>query len=395
MVTRKEALANKIRVQAEGVQSWVDYGYRSCLEWATGVGKSKAAIDCMKLYETTNTLPILLLTPTEKMRDEDWPEEFKKWNYIPRSIKIVCYAVAAKADFSKYGMIVFDEMHKLTAHNLKRLTDDPFQKLLGLTATRYNRNYSDEDRERVLLSEELLPTSHRVTTDEAVDLGLIADFEIYVVKYFLEGVKKTILAGNAKAPFYQTEVEKYKFLTKKLQFAMMKAKDKKFEFMKFSAMSARTQFIYNLPSKLVMAKHFLERLQKEPGKRTLIFAGSVEQANLLCDHVYHSDSTSESLDKFQRAEIDTIASVRCLNEGANLHKPDQNLIVQVDSVDRNLVQRIGRCVRIRYDELDFKARIVILVALNTCDEEWYKKAIAGFDSKRITERTLAKIPYDE
>jgi hypothetical protein len=101
MVTRKEALANKIRVQAEGVQSWVDYGYRSCLEWATGVGKSKAAIDCMKLYEKENTLPILLLTPTEKMRDEDWPEEFKKWDYIPRSIKIVCYAVAAKADFIK------------------------------------------------------------------------------------------------------------------------------------------------------------------------------------------------------------------------------------------------------------------------------------------------------
>lgn len=78
-------------------------------------------------------------------------------------------------------------------------------------------------------------------------------------------------------------------------------------------------------------------------------------------------------------------------EGKNLTEPDNAIIVQVDSVERNLVQRIGRLVRIRYDNLQHKARIIILVAKDTADENWYNAAISDFDSKRITE-TLVRVP---
>jgi superfamily II DNA or RNA helicase len=112
----------------------------------------------------------------------------------------------------------------------------------------------------------------------------------------------------------------------------------------------------------------------------------------LCgDKVYHSESSRDALDKFQKKEISLLGAVRALNEGKNLTEPDNALIVQVDSVDRNLVQRIGRLVRVRYDNLSHKARIIILVAIDTADENWYTSAISDFDSRRIKE-TLVKVP---
>lgn len=72
-------------------------------------------------------------------------------------------------------------------------------------------------------------------------------------------------------------------------------------------------------------------------------------------------------------------------------EPDQALVIQVDSKERNLVQRIGRIVRKRYDNPDFKARIVILVALLTADENWFKEAIKDFETSRIKEY-IVRVP---
>lgn len=70
---------------------------------------------------------------------------------------------------------------------------------------------------------------------------------------------------------------------------------------------------------------------------------------------------------------------------------NQLLLAQLSSKERRLVQKIGRVVRADYDNMDEVRLVVILVAAETADEDWYKKAIVNFDSKRITE-TYIKIP---
>lgn len=400
MLTKEQALKNKERIQKETEGSWLKNGGYGCAELATGCGKTKVAISCIEsirhMYLGDKGFPsVLIVVPTEEMRDIDWPEEFNKWSVDMTNIKLICYATLNKEKLEKYDMIVYDECHRVTLPNLRKLEvllqspNKPY--ILGLTATLPKVAYPD-DMERVHLLKELFPTIYKVSTDDAVELGLIADFVVNVLKFNLDSTNKNIKAGSKATPFTTTELAHYKYLTKKLQIASMAARaDKRKEGFKFSAISARAQFLYNLPSKLRLANLCLEKITKSES-RTIVFAGSIEQANTLCgDMVYHSESTRDALDKFQKKEISLLGAVKALNEGKNLTEPDNAIIVQVDSVERNLVQRIGRLVRIRYDNLQHKARIIILVAKDTADENWYTAAISDFDSKRITE-TLVRVP---
>lgn len=401
-MTKEQALANKQRVQEEGKQAWLKTGV-GILELATGSGKTKIALDCLDeinhAYLSSNgTLPqVLIVVPTEEMRDIDWPAESEKWNIPLDNCKLVCYATLGKIDLSKYDLIIYDECHRLTLPNLRNLENLMVQSghrtyVLGLTATVPKVQYED-DAERVHLLLSLLPSVYKLTTDEAVELGLISDFHVHVLKFNLDGVNKNIPAGTKLKPFLQSEEMTYRYLTKRLQLASIAAQSNPSkQGFKFSAISARMQFLYNLPSKLRLATMCMNRIRQDEQTRTIVFAGSIEQANKLCgENVYHSESNRDALERFQNREINLLGAVRALNEGKNLTEPDNGLIIQVDSVDRNLVQRIGRLVRIRYDKMDHKATVIILVAADTADEKWYRTAIQYFETKRITE-TLVRVP---
>jgi len=387
-MTREEALENKKVVQQTAVEKWVDNDYLGCTELCTGAGKTKIGLDCIEL--TRKEIPnakILLIVPTEGLRDIDWPEEFVKWGVSEEGIKKVCYASLSKVKFENFDLIIGDEAHNHTVPNLLRLqTAMQYKKIrvLWLTATLPKKADWPDEVERVHLLLNLVPSVYKITTDEAVELGLIADFEVHVLKFSLDSVNLNITAGSKSASYKTTEKSQYMYLTKQLSKAMYG----KNENLKFMAMSKRTQFIYNLPSKFRLAQEVMKRLNVE-GKRTLVMAGGIEQANMLCGQdVYHSESNQDALDRFQNKSINLLGAVKALDEGKNLVDLDQLIILQVTSGERRLIQKIGRCVRYREDH---KALIVILVALDTADEKWYEKAISGFETSRIKE-TVVKVP---
>ena len=204
MLTKEEALANKIRTQAEGNQAWHDNNGIGTLEEATGVGKSKMAIDLIDdcrhifLQADKGILNVLLVVPTEEMRDIDWPAEFEKWGISMDNIKVICYASLSKQKLDKYDMIVYDEYHKTTLHNLEKLQTRMEQPVfvLALTATLPHKGYEPEDLERIRLMKSLVPSVHKTSTDRAVELGLVADFEIKVLKHFADNTNKNIKSDH-------------------------------------------------------------------------------------------------------------------------------------------------------------------------------------------------------
>lgn len=387
-MTREEALENKKIVQQTAVSNWILNNHVGTIEGATGIGKSKIFLDCLEYLRREEKVPpkTLLIVPTEGMRDIDWPDEFDKWGVSQEGVKKICYASLSRVKLENYDFICYDEYHNLTVPNLLKLQtllQYKQMKVLGLTATLPKQADWPSEVERVHLLRTLVPSVYKITTDEAVDLGLIADFEVHVLKFELDSKNLNIETGG-KTKYKTTEKSQYLYLTKQLQKAMYG----KNENLKFMAMSKRTQFIYNLPSKYRLAKQVMEKLNIE-GKRTLLMAGSIEQANLLCGQdVYHSESNQDALDRFQAKSINFLGAVKALDEGRNLVDLDQLLILQVTSGERRLIQKIGRCVRYREDH---KALIVILVTLDTADEKWYEKAIAGFETSRITV-THVKVP---
>lgn len=403
-MTVEQAKENRKRVQAEAVSAWENTSNVGCLELATGAGKTKIGLTCIEriteyFRQTYNKEPnILIAVPTEEMRDVDWPDEAELWGVSLENTTLACYATLAKLNFEKFDMIIFDECHRMTLPPLKKLKtkleNSPLFPYLGLTATLPRPTDFTEDFERMNLLHSLFPSVYKLKTDEAVELGLIADFEIKVLKFHLDSTNLNMQGGTKLKPFKQTEAGRYAYLTTSLKraTAMAKSDPSKMGF-KFSAIQKRTSFLCDLPSKRRLAKLCIQEMKKQG--RVLVFGGGIEQIEDLCGaDVYHSQSTRDGLDRFQRKESDLLGSVKALNEGKNLVEPDAGLIVQVDSVDRNLIQRIGRLVRIRYANMDFKALIVILVAAGTADEKWYKESISGFDTKRISE-TLVMVPPHE
>lgn len=347
------------KIQQEALSKWLIIR-RGLLVLPTGTGKTKIAIDA--IVETKHK-KVLVIVPTEKLRDDTWPKELKKWGW-KKKIEIVCYASIAKIKRRSFDLVIMDEAHRITENNKAFFKNNKIKDILGLTATNPKDKYD--------LLKDICPLIYTVTLDEAIDAGAVADYEIEIVYLKLDDKDKYIQGGNAKNRFFTTEAGQYKFINQRIN-AMRYSGRPVPEFFYMN----RMRFIYNLRSKTQLAKKLLLGLQD---KRTLIFCGSIEQAQEVCPNFYHSKSDDKALEAFMQGKINHLSAVRALNEGINIPKVDTALIVQLNSKELDLVQRIGRTLR---TDKEVNAKVIILVSIGTQDENWAEKAIAYFDQTKV------------
>jgi ERCC4-related helicase len=97
-------------------------------------------------------------------------------------------------------------------------------------------------------------------------------------------------------------------------------------------------------------------------------------------HILDNWQGTTGLNKFLLGEIQRLSCVTALNEGHNLGKIDVAFIVQLNSKQLHFIQRIGRILRW---SLEHKGQIIILVARDTIDEEWARKATYGLEETNI------------
>jgi superfamily II DNA or RNA helicase len=293
--------------------------------------------------------------------------------------------------------VILDEIHRLTELSARAFTpvlagdtdenadvlthffaENLAEAVMGLTATVPDHK---RDPEKYAIIQQVAPIVFRYTLDQAVEEGMIADYEIRVILHPLDNTAKTIDAGTKKMPFKTTEAKQYEFLESQIRkYQMLAKQNEKLKQMPFYKTMERNRFIYNLPSKTLLAEKILKKILAD-GKRTLVFCGSIDQTEkLLAPNTFHSKTNSTAYDLFNSKKISNLGVVNAANEGINFTDLDQALIVQLDSNPRNLVQRIGRCLRLRDNH---KAIIYILVVQGTADERWLEKAITGFDTNKI------------
>lgn len=400
--------AAKSELQASARAAWKARGSKGTLAACTGVGKTKPAIDeMMELWDTWHfdhaksmedgykfTRPkhpkIIVVVPTETLRDEGWPAEVKKWygdegsDMWGVSVTPVCYASLHKYDDGEWDLVILDEVHNLTAMSAQFFftSNNTVKRVLGLTAT-----FPDRKQETFKwdLLQNIAPICFTYPLDQGVEDGLVSDFEINVVLTVLDNKDKYIEAGNAKKRFFQTEQGQYDYLHKIVKGLQIKASvgvdntgrtDKALMMMQMKL----NRFIYTLRTKERLAKAVMD--QEIGTKRCVVFAGGIEQSGRLCGkEVYDSKhKTNGALERFMSKETNILGAVSALNEGVNLNDVDMAIIVQVDSNPRTMTQRLGRVVRWREDHT---AKIFILCVQNTLDESWLKNSLQSFDPKRI------------
>lgn len=361
-MTNKE----KSELQKE-VISAVAPGQSGRLILAPRIGKTKMIIDLIKRDKIKGK--ILWVTPTSKLANETIPEEFEKWRakkYL-KQLETVTWKGLVNCT-GHYGLVIFDEEQFMTMTNSRPLGvgDMTADTVISMTGT------ESKSKDKKELYDKLgLKILYKITINKAVDIGLLANYEIKVVKVPMDKNKNIVVEYKDKVTkktksFTTSEQKQYEYLSRKLD------KNKT----KFGIMHRR-RLIGNSPSKVGAAKYIINSLE---GKK-LIFAVDRNQAADLCDYVYHAKTDDADLKKFISGEISKIAMVNKGGTGYTYHNIDNLIITQVDSDTNGLTsQKIARTL---LEQGDYKATIWILCLEDTRDVIWLNSTLESFDKTKV------------
>lgn len=361
----------KTVVQQEVIDTFNRSGGRGCVYVATGVGKSKIGIDLASRILFRSEAPtvnkrVLLVVPTEKLRDENWQLEFAKWGKqdIYFELDRCCYASLNKFEGQTFDLVILDEGHNITENNSKFFLQNEVKSCILLTATK------PENPIKLQILKDLgLNSVYELSLDEAVKLGIVTPFDITVVTVSLNNILKNIKGGNKDNPFFQTEKSAYAYL-------FVKA----FESPNKHNIMRRMRFIYNSVSKESAAKFILESIIPKHLK-TLIFCGSISQANEICTDRFHTKTDDNAFEAFKGGLINRLSCVDSLNEGHNIDNLDTALVIQLNSQRLDFIQRLGRLVRFKPNS---RGKMIILCLENTVDKGWIESALTAVNKSSIT-----------
>ena len=332
------------------------------------IGKTKIMIDIIKREKPKK---ILWITPNENLRDVEIPNEFITWKaktYLNKTT-IVCWASLSKVK-GNYDVVVCDEYQYITEGNSKPFFNGKikYNYMIGLSGTEPKGLDKQE-----ILGKLGLTVLNSMTIDEAVSKDLVADYSIKVILTKLESKEKTIKAGSKDKPFMQTESNAYSYITKRINSIRFSGK-KVPDFMYIQ----RMHLIKNLESKKKIAKKLISTL---PG-RTLVFAGSINQAEELSEHTHHSKNKANSkLKDFIDGKVPVLACVESGGVGTTYRGVDNFIITQVNSNQNgSTTQKIARSL---VPQEGYKATIYLIVADDTVDVGWTMKALEDFNPDKV------------
>lgn len=371
------------------------------LEWATGTGKSRAAIVCIE-YELSRTAKKWYIVCEETAHINNWKREFKDAGKeeLLKHVDIFCYASLHKYKDTEAN-IVLDEAHVASDLRLEYLRSIKAEKVVILSATLpYERKMQLQSWRRFI--------SFEITMDDSIKMNLLPEPRIYKVPIELDNIAARYMyvykRGFSKRGLQITcayrdfelqknkleNVENYSInvLCTARQYYNMattdmedyrqlhQVKDEPYYFrMYLQRGSARKRFLAEYKTPVV--KKILSTIDT---KRLICFCGSVQQADTLGGPLaVHSEiSGNENIvKKFASGEVNKIFAVKMLRSGVNLPGIECGIITQLDSKSLSFVQMMGRVFRADSPEL------YVLVVKETKDEYYFKRCLEGFDTKYL------------
>lgn len=372
------------------------------LNWATGVGKSKASLSIAAEFQP----PRILLIVAEIAHKSNWEAEFNKWEkgQLWSNTTTECYASLKNYRGTEWDLVILDEGHHAKSElRMDILSTLKAKRVVVLTAT-----LSTEDEALLNSAFGVVFKKSTITLQEAISWGILPAPKVYLVPLELNSIQATETIEeswgdsskrvNITIPFERrftlykskkslpavnltltcTESQKYDYLTEKVEYFKRQFMIKRQEFLKNKWMqlgSARKRMLAD--SKTPILKTLLEKLNK---RRFICFCGSITQAELLGgDTAIHSKKKGslKIIEKFNNKEINNILAVNMLQEGQNLQGIEVGVIAQLDGQERAFIQKFGRTLRAD-DPIQ-----IILYFRNTRDEEYLHKAIEDINPQYI------------
>lgn len=347
------------------------------LQWATGVGKGKAVMQCIAASPSPKQW--LIVVP-EIIQIENYKRDMKKhgydWLLDTKINKIICYASLEGYSGSSYNLGL-NEVHRVSDLREKVVKSIDFDQIISDSAT------VSEQIQRKLW--DICPFyDYEITLNEAIERGILPPPNIYTIPIRLDSVKRRNSVKFGKTTKLLTDYSTAKYYDNNYKYWMDKYESEEgAEWMLNRAIkvaSIRKAFLAKC--KTDRAKKLLSSLE---GKRVVCFVGSVEQAEELGEKnaVYSAKGKTYNLatiDKFNRKESNLLVFNKMGKEGMNLTDIECGVIVQLDSgndAGLSFLQRMGRALR------GVDPDIYILYAEGTHDEKYLERALKHVDKQYV------------
>ena len=334
---------------------------------AVSMGVGKTLIGLQHIFQNYHdTLSVLVVAPKRSIL-KSWVDEAQKFNldHLLAHIKFTTYLSLHKQSLN-YDIVYLDECHNLLFTHEGWLSQFKGQ-IVGLTGTPPKVQSS----EKGMMVNKYCPIKYSYITDDAVNDGILNDYQIVVHKLRLDE-RKNYMQKTRSGQFPTSELASYNYWTERLLNANS---GKDIQITRVMRMKALMSF----PSKERYAKKLFESIED----KVILFANTQDQADKLCKASYHSGNKASevNLDKFKSGDISKLSCVLQLNEGVNIPDLKQGIIMHAYGNERKSAQRLGRLLRLNPDE---KAVIHILCYTNTVDETWVIQALDQYDKNKIT-----------
>lgn len=304
------------------------------LELATGLGKSKLALD--KVRSLSKTKKNLLIVVPRNVHKQNWKDEIKKW--WPRckwDITFTTYVSLPKY-VGKWDFIIFDECHHLSSRCRAALNDFDIEHSVLLSAT-VNKN----------MKEELVKVFNNLTfykrgLRDVIEDEILPDPKVYLWPLTLKTDLPTeviIKNKSSKKPIVECSwVTRGKYIWQKefpvkiycTQRQYLTDLDNQIKYWKKRYMTTRAPMAQNrwlklcgdrlkwLSDKKVGLLYQLLEYLKDC--RTLTFCNSIDQTEKLGEYCINSKNAASVsyLEDFNNGKIDHITTCNMLNEGRHI-----------------------------------------------------------------------------
>jgi superfamily II DNA or RNA helicase len=347
-MSRREELIRK------GLNKWAKSLFKGILNYATGVGKSYAAILAIKYVVKKNSkAKVLIVCPTVAVIDNFMAEftKFKEKSLL-NNCEFICYASIAKQK-GEYDLVILDEIHHVvTDRRMIFFKRTRYRALLGLSA-------SLTPLQKIKLAP-YCRVVDKLDLEDVASEGFISNYTI--INYPIELTKK--------------EREDYDRYTNTINWTYSN-----FSKQAWRAITARASLVYTANNKIKTIDKIVDLF---PDKYGIIFSLKKQYAEEIADKLgticiaIHSGHTKKQrkakLKAFKdgRTRVRLISAPKILDEGVTLPRLSYGILVARYSKERQHIQSIGRLLR---NDIENKHSIAIrLYAKDTVEEKWVEQS---------------------
>lgn len=380
-------MSKRDSIQNDAHIEWLNANKKGTVEIATGMGKTFIFLHALHSMPKNEKINIFLAETKE--RKKDLLEQIEKYDKIfdcdtinDYILQFECYQTVYKWENKHFGLVGADEIHDaLTPVYSLFFENNTYDAIIGLSAkidteTTYTikRGNINIPIKKEYYLEKYCPIIYQYSLQEARTDDLNRDVKVHIIHNVLDSNTKNIVAGNKKVKFMQTEQEYYDYWNKKYMNACSERDYMRRDLFKKIAVVKRTQFLYNLPSKVDICRKLLKHID-----RVIVFGNSIDGLLKVTPNVISSRNSDAQNDyyrrRFERNELQHIASFKKVKQGANIKRLNNVIMMSYFSTEKDLIQRFGR-IRANPDE---EGNVFIIVTRNTVEAGWYINMIQNVE----------------